>query len=87
MSRPSPKILLSTNLGDGSTWDITDTDSYYIITYLGRPCGVRQHVQTMKTQGFRYQKLTYTGLGSVKAQVRRLNHKFNCTDFGYVKVA
>jgi len=86
MSRPKPTIIKTVESGDGSTWDIIHSDSQYVITYQGRPCGVRQHVNTMTTQGFKYQKLSYTNLGNAIAQVRRLNHRFNCIDFDVMEV-
>jgi len=87
MARPSPKIMLTAEVGDGSTWDIMQAESYYVVTYKDKPCGVRQHVNTMTTQGFKYQKLSYTNLGNAKAQVRRLNHKFGCEDFDVMQVS
>ena len=86
MARPSPNIIKTIELGDGSTWDITQADAQYIITYQGQPCGVRQHYNTLNTHGFRYQKLSYTNLGNALAQVKRLNHKFNTADFDVMEV-
>lgn len=86
MARPRPTILKTIESGDGTTWDITDADAQYVITYQGSPCGVRQHISTLTTQGFRYQKLSYTSLGSALAQVKRLNHKFDCKDFDVMEV-
>ena len=87
MARPGPNILKTIELGDGSTWDITHADSQYVITYQGKPCGVRQHINTLTIQGFKYQKLSYTNLGNALAQVKRLNHKFNTEDFDVMEVA
>lgn len=86
MARPKPNILLTHQRGDGSVWDITEADAQYVITYQGKSCGVRQHVQTMTTQGYKYQKLSYTNLGNALAQMRRLNHKFGCNDFDVMEV-
>lgn len=87
MARPGPRILKTIELADGSTWDITQADSQYVVTYQGQPCGVRQHMQTMTNQGFKYQKLSYTNLGNALAQVKRLNHKFKCEDFDVMQVS
>lgn len=87
MARPKPIILLTKELSDASTWDIMQAESYYVITYKDKPCGVRQHVNTITTYGFKYQKLSYTNLGNALAQVRRLNHKFNCEDFDVMQVS
>lgn len=86
MARPQPTILTTKIMPDGTAWDILKADAYYIITYRGEPCGIRQHYNTLTAQGFRYQKLTYTGLGSALAQVKRLNEKFNCLDFDVMEV-
>jgi hypothetical protein len=86
MARPGPNIIKQIELHDGSTWDITQADSCYVITYQGSICGIRQHIHTINTQGFKYQKLSYTNLGNVLAQVKRLNDKFNSEDFGYKKI-
>ena len=81
MSRPSPTILHTAELDDGSTWDILDSQASYIITYRGQVCGVRQHNIMLNNTGFRYQKLSYNNLGNARAQARRLNAKFNTDDF------
>jgi len=86
MARPEPKILTSIELGDGSTWDVTQAESQYIITYKNKPCGVRHHYQSLSSNCIKYQKLSYTNLGNAQAQVKRLNHKFNCEDFDVVQV-
>ena len=87
MARPKPTIMLTAEVDDGSTWDIMSAESYYVITYKDKPCGVRQHVNTMTTQGFKYQKLSYTNLGNAEAQARRLNKRFGCEDFDVMQVS
>jgi len=84
MARPTAKILRTASLDDGSTWDILHTDSYYVVTYQGRPCGIRQHKQM--SLGFKYMKLSYTNLGNARAQAHRLNKKFACNDFDVMEV-
>ena len=81
MSRPQPTIIMSAELDDGSTWDILQATTTYIITYKGQACGIRQHNDLSTNPGFRYQKLSYNNLGNARAQARRLNQKFNCVDF------
>jgi hypothetical protein len=87
MARPAPTIIVSIETGEGSIWDILQADAQYVVTYQGKPCGVRQHVNTLTTQGFKYQKLSYTNLGNALAQVNRLNHKFNTDKFDVMEVA
>jgi hypothetical protein len=86
MPRPNPRIIKTIEALDGSTWDITQADAQYIITYQGRPCGVRHHITSLTSNSFKYQKLSYTGLGNARAQVKRLNDKFNTTDFDVMAV-
>jgi len=84
MSRPEPQIIHIAELDDGSTWDILQADSYFVITYLGQPCGIRQH-KRLKS-GFKYMKLSYTNLGNAEAQCRKLNQRFKTNDFAVVEV-
>lgn len=86
MSRPQPTVIKSIQADDESTWDILQATTNYVITYQDQPCSIRQHINTLTNQGFKYQKLSYTNLGSVKAQVRRLNLRFNSEDFNYKQV-
>jgi len=86
MSRPNPKIINTIEASDGSTWDVTQAEAQYIITYKGKPCGVRQHYYSLGKNCFKYQKLSYTGLGNALAQVNRLNHRFKCEDFDVMAV-
>jgi len=81
MARPKPSIIRTAELDDGTTWDILQKTTSYIITYQGLPCGVRQHYNIMSQPGFKYQKLSYTNIGNARAQARRLNAKFNTRDF------
>lgn len=84
MARPTAEIIRTVALDDGTVWDILHADSYYVVTYQGKPCGIRQHKQMVT--GFKYMKLSYTNMGNAIAQVRRLNKKFNCNDFDVMEV-
>jgi hypothetical protein len=86
MPRPNPKIIKTVEALDGSFWDITQANAQYVITYQGKPCGVRHHITSLTSNSFKYQKLSYTGLGNALAQVRRLNQKFNTEDFDVMEV-
>jgi len=86
MSRPKPTLLHTIEADDGTTWDIIQAPANYVITYQGQPCGVRHHIHTLVNTGFRYQKLSYTGLGNAEAQARRLNYKFKTEDFAVLKL-
>lgn len=84
MARPEPQVLQTYYPEDGSIWDILQADSYFVITYKGRPCGIRQH-KRLKV-GFKYSKLSYTNLGNAEAQCRKLNQRFMTTAFAVVEV-
>lgn len=86
MARPGPTIIHSVELCDGSVWDILQAESYYAITYKGKIIGVRRHNILYSDNKFKYQKLSYTNSGGARAQARRLNDKFNCLDFDFVKI-
>lgn len=81
MARPKPEILLTQEVGDGSTWEILKAEAYYAITYKDEPIGIRITRASMNGNGHIYRKMTYTNLGNARAQVVRLNHRFNTTDF------
>jgi hypothetical protein len=84
MARPSATILNSMELDDGTKWEVLHADSFYVISYKNKPCGVRQHKNMVL--GFKYMKLSYTNLGNAMAQANRLNKKFNTTDFDVMQV-
>jgi len=85
MARPEPEILKTYELECGTVWDVLYSDSLFIITYQGRPCGIRQHKRL--THGYKYSKLSYTNLGNAEAQCRKMNARFNTTDFAVLEVA
>jgi hypothetical protein len=84
MSRPAPLILAETNLANGQTWQITQAETIYIVTYQGQPVGLR--VIEGFDDHFKYKKMSYTNLGSARRQARLLNHRFNTEDFGIVRM-
>ena len=81
MARPKPEVLLTQEVGDGTTWEILKADAYYAITYKNEPVGIRITRGSMTNNGHIYKKLSYTNLGNAQAQVVRLNHRFNTEDF------
>jgi hypothetical protein len=85
MARPPAKIINTQTFDDGITWEIMATEGQYTILYLGQHVCIRSS-STIRS-GFKYFKSTYPNEGSARAQVRRLNKKFMCEDFSYVKAA
>jgi hypothetical protein len=84
MTRPAPEILAEACLANGQTWQITAAETVYIVTYQGRPVGLR--VLEGIDSHFKYKKMSYTNLGSARRQARYLNHRFNCDDFAVVRM-
>jgi hypothetical protein len=84
MARPPAKIIHTITFDDGIKWEILETHSQFTILYKGNPVSVRSG-STIRS-GFKYFKASYPNEGSAKAQVRRMNKKFNCDDFTYVKI-
>jgi len=84
MARPTAKIIHSLTFDDGITWEIMAAEGQYTILYKLQPMCIRSS-STIRT-GFKYFKSSYPNEGSAIAQVRRLNKRFNCLDFTYVKL-
>jgi hypothetical protein len=85
MSRPKPQILLSKEVSPGTVWDVLISDCQYLILYKGQYCNLRKNTGWV-SPGFKYLKSTYPNEGSARAQVTRLNSKFECQDFSYIKI-
>ena len=85
MARPTAKIIHTMSFDDGITWEIMAAEGQYTLLYKGKPVSIRSSSLIRNT--FKYFKSTYPNEGSVIAQVRRLNKRFNCEDFTYTKSA
>jgi hypothetical protein len=81
MARPKPQIEYSVTLGSGQVWDVLQAEATYVITYKGKPCGIRTWQVLEGPHAFKYKKTSYANLGNALAQVRVLNHRFDCKDF------
>lgn len=86
MARPSPEVIKQQELGTGAVWQILAADAYFVITYKGEPINLRVLTYGVNGETVKYKKLTYTNLGNAQAQVRTLNHRFQCQDFDVVEV-
>ena len=84
MARPTATIIHTKLFDDGITWEIMDTEGLYMLLYKGQPVSIRS--SSVIRQTFKYFKSTYPNEGSAKAQSLRLNKKFDCEDFTYVKL-
>lgn len=85
MGRPKPDILIQKDIGN-NTWQVLKANGCFVITYQDQPINVRVVYFTAQGETVKYQKLTYANLGNALAQVRTLNHRFNCEDFAVMQV-
>lgn len=86
MARPQPRVLLEQDQDDMSTWQVLEGDQTYLITYKGNPVSIRVIAPSLGLDRKKYKRMSYTELGTCVGQIKRLNAKFNTTDFGYIKV-
>lgn len=83
MVRPSAKVITSQEDAKGVTWELLVAEQSFIVTYKGQPVSLRTRIPCLVGYRLKYYKMTYTNLGSVKAAIRRLNKRFNTTEFSY----
>ena len=81
--RPKPQIVEQCIHANGETWQILYSEYSYIITYQGKPVGIRSIVPGLGTLRRKYKKLSYLNEGNAQSQVKSLNAVFNTEDFGY----
>jgi len=86
MSRPGPNILLEQEQDNSDVWQILQADQTYVITYKGQPVDIRVVNHGLGVSKFKYKRTSYNQLGTVVAQVKRYNSKFNTEDFDYIIV-
>lgn len=85
MARPEPLVIQSVESKD-LTWEITQAEKLYIITYQGKPIGVRTLKFGLGKISKKYKKMSYQHLGNAKLTARRFNETFNCQDFAVLDV-
>jgi hypothetical protein len=83
MARPSPIVLAQAQV-DNQQIEILHAERKYILTFQGQPCNIRKIAYAFP-QGLtkKYLKTSYAHLGSVVAQVKRLNKIFATDQFSY----
>ena len=86
MARPEPTIVVENEQSNGDIWQILPAEQIYIITYKGRPIDIRVVNHGLGMMKFKYKRTSYTQLGTVIAQVRKYNSKFNTEDFDYITI-
>lgn len=86
MARPEPKIVAEQEQDTGDVWQILQADQTYVITYKGEPVDIRVVNHGLGVSKFKYKRTSYNQLGTVVAQVKRYNEKFNTDEFDYITV-
>jgi hypothetical protein len=86
MARPEPRVMLEAEQDDLSTWQVLEGDQTFLITYKGQPVSIRVLTPSLGEDRKKYKRLSYTELGTCVGQIKRLNAKFNTTDFDYIRV-
>lgn len=86
MARPQPRVLLEAEQDDHAVWQILEGDETFLITYQGRPVSIRIVTPSLGEDRKKYKRMSYTELGTCVGQIKRLNAKFNTTDFDYIRV-
>lgn len=86
MARPNPTIILEQEQDNSDVWQILQADQTYVITYRGQPVDIRVVSHSLSVNKFKYKRTSYNQLGTVLAQVKRYNSKFNTEDFDYIIV-
>ena len=86
MARPSAEVIAKIEDVNGVTWEIIDTDTVYIITYKGRPTGVRSHHFVSFGLQYKYKRMLYGNEGNAKLEVERLNKRFKTDLFSYIAI-
>jgi len=86
MARPQPRILLEQEQEDSTVWQVLEGDETFLITYKGRPASIRVLSPGLGEDRKKYRRMSYTELGTCVGQIKRLNAKFNTTDFDYIRV-
>ena len=81
--RPQPRIIAECQHANGEIWQILYSEYSYVITYQGKPIGIRSRVLGLGLERRKYKKMTYLNEGNAQNQVRSLNAVFNTQAFGY----
>jgi hypothetical protein len=85
MARPQPQVLFA-RLEDLTQWQVLRARALYVITYQGKPFGLRALHPMVNGEYKKYYKTSYTNRGSARAAVRTLNERFQTEDFAYTAI-
>lgn len=86
MARPGPDIIKQIEDDKNVTWEVIEYPQVYIITYDGKPVGIRRQASVMAHTQFKYKRMLYSNSGNASLEVRRLNKRFKTDRFGYMVI-
>lgn len=81
MARPSQPTIVALTDDEGIVWEILEAQASYTILYKNKPIAIRRAFCNITRRYLKYDRMTYTNLGNVKAAVKRLNERFNTNEF------
>ena len=79
--------MRSTRDANNVQWDLLEGSNIYIVLYDGKPFNVRRHILTLKTEGYKYFKLSYISEAPAINQASKLNKLFQTLLFTVKQIA
>jgi hypothetical protein len=86
MARPSPRVILTTQIDDYNQMDILAADGIWTVLYKQRPINVRTVISQLEGLSNKYAKVTYPSPAPAAILAKKLNERFNTKDFTVVKI-
>jgi len=85
MSRPKPEVLIEkVDKATYKTEQILASDGIWSVYYQGRPINLKSHNLLITYPGPKYKKVSFSNSGHAINLAKKLNKKFNTTDFSVV---
>lgn len=85
MSRPKPEVLIEkVDKATYKTEQILASEGIWSVYYKGRPINLKSHNILITYPGPKYKKVSFSNSGHAINLAKKLNKKFNTTDFSVV---
>jgi len=85
MSRPKPEVLIEkVDKATYKTEQILASEGIWSVYYQGRPINLKSHNILITYPGPKYKKVSFSNSGHAINLAKKLNKKFNTTDFSVV---
>jgi len=86
MARTKPTVIMSIQFDDYNQIDILEAQGVWTVLYKQRPINVKNISMHLEGLRAKYAKVTYPSPAPARLLAKKLNTKFNCTDFTAVKI-